>query len=193
MFKFVRDFFDRNAKTSKKIGDYFSWSDQRLEVRETSACGKGVFAKENIKKGERLAIFGGYVFHNDETFSFPLKFRDNCINVTEALVLGARSESELEIASFFNHSCSPNAGINGQIFLVAMRDIIKDEEVAFDYATTVCRSKEVMPYIMYCRCGSKNCRKRITDNDWKIKELQERYKGFFQFYLEEKINSLNKE
>lgn len=170
--------------------DHFSWTNTSLELKETFIYGKGVFAKQNIKKDERLAIFGGYIMHSDEMLSLPREFKDNCINVTEAFVLGVKHESELELASFFNHSCSPNAGIKGQIFLVAMRDIAKGEEIVFDYAMTLCRSIEAMPYIMHCRCGSKNCRKIITDKDWEKKDLQEKYKGYFQFYVEEKINKI---
>ena len=33
----------------------------KLEVRDTAKYGKGIFARENIKKDEILAIFGGYI------------------------------------------------------------------------------------------------------------------------------------
>ncbi|MFA6973813.1 MAG: SET domain-containing protein [Parcubacteria group bacterium] len=168
--------------------DYFSWTSPNLELQETQKCGKGVFAKENISQGEKVAIFGGYIMHNDEMLSLPRSINDNCVNVTEEFVLGVRNESELELASFFNHSCDPNAGMKGQIFLVAMRDIKKGEEITFDYAMTLCRSTKAMPYIMHCRCGSVNCRKIITDKDWENADLQEKYEGYFQFYVEEKIN-----
>jgi len=38
-----------------------------------------------------------------------------------------------------------------------------------------------------CNCGSKNCQKIITGNDWKIPELQERHKGYFSDYLAKKM------
>ena len=40
---------------------------------------------------------------------------------------------------------------------------------------------------MECKCGSSNCRKRITEEDWKIPELREKYNGYFSQYLQEKI------
>lgn len=90
---------------------------------------------------------------------------------------------------FVNHSCDPNAGFNGQIFMVAMRDIKKDEEIVYDYAMLMHANKRSNSYFkMKCKCGSKMCRGFITENDWKISELQKRYDGYFQWYLQEKIN-----
>jgi hypothetical protein len=65
---------------------------------------------------------------------------------------------EIEDSFFFNHSCEPNAGIKGQIFLIAMRDIRKGEEVTFDYAMCLHETKEARQYRMKCRCESPNCR-----------------------------------
>lgn len=192
MLKFLNKLSRGKIKSPEKIKDYFSWTNPKLELRETFLYGKGIFAKQKIRKNERLAIFGGYIMHNDEMLALPREINDNCVNVTETFVLGVKYKSELELASFFNHSCNPNSGMRGQIFLVAMRDIAKDEEVTFDYAMTLCGSSKTEPYILKCCCGSKNCRKIITDNDWKNKDLQKKYEGYFQFYIEEKINKKNK-
>ena len=106
------------------------------------------------------------------------------------LCLGVKKKSEIEYSCFFNHSCDPNAGINGQIFLVAMRDIEKGEQITFDYAMTLHHTEGVGRYELKCLCGSKNCRGTITEDDWKIPELQKKYAGYFQWYLEEKIKKL---
>lgn len=37
----------------------YSWMNPKLEIRETEACGKGVFAKSAIACGERLVVLGG--------------------------------------------------------------------------------------------------------------------------------------
>lgn len=52
--------------------------------------------------------------------------------------------------------------------------------------------KGVTPYNLPCGCGTKDCRKIITDNDWKLPELQNRYDGYFQWFLQEKIDKLKK-
>ncbi len=87
----------------------------------------------------------------------------------------------------FNHSCNPNAGCKGTIFLIAMRNIRKDEEVTFDYAMDLHRTRGCKPHRLPCQCGEDNCRRVITDMDWRIPELQTRYRGYFQWYIEEAI------
>ena len=110
------------------------------------------------------------------------------LQVNDFLSLCASTQNELGGINFFNHSCEPNAGIKGQIFLTAMRDIKAGEEVTFDYAMTLARTKHAKPYRMNCLCGKALCRKIITDNDWKIPVLQKKYKGFFQYFIQEKIS-----
>lgn len=168
----------------------FSWMNPKLGVRETQKYGKGVFAKKDIKKGETLAIFGGYVFSASEEEKLPGNLGDYSLQISESLVIGPAYENEISDSESFNHSCNPNAGFRGQISLVAIKNIKKSEQIVFDYAMVLSKSKEAKFYKMKCFCGSKNCRKYVTDNDWKIPELQKKYKSYFQFYLQEKINKL---
>lgn len=44
---------------------------------------------------------------------------------------------------------------------------------------------------MECSCGAPNCRKVITEHDWKLPDLQQRYRGYFSQYLQEKIAAEN--
>jgi uncharacterized protein len=187
----------------------FSWMNSKLEIRETikygkamtaitngsskvyrkdSRCNKGVFAKEMIEAGENLAIFGGRVIPiSEETGDWGIQIdEDFVINAYEP------NTSLMEESFFFNHSCEPNAGIKGQIFLIAMRDILKDEEITFDYAMCLHETKGASPYLLECHCDTSNCRCVITDNDWKIPELQRKYNGWFSWYLQEKINRMKK-
>ncbi len=113
------------------------------------------------------------------------------MQIEERFVLGRRGAMEPEPADFFNHSCEPNCGFKGQIFLVAMRPIRKGEEVTFDYAMVVSESvSSNIVFEMHCRCQTKSCRRIITENDWKLPLLQQKYKGFFSHYLQEKIDAL---
>jgi len=140
-----------------------------------------------VKAGVRLAIFGGRVTHVAEEIG------DYGIQIDEDFVIDGVSEHSgdfYEDTFFINHSCEPNAGIKGQIFLVAMRDIAENEGVTFDYAMCLHETKGAPPYRMECLCGRINCRKVITDNDWKLPDLQKKYDGWFSWYLQEKINML---
>lgn len=157
----------------------------KLEVRESQSGGKGIFASEEIKANELLAILGGCVMSASEEIG------DWALQVDENMVIGTPPEEDVEKDSFnyFNHSCNPNAGIKGQIMLVAMKNILTGTEVTFDYAMVLHPSVGCSPYKMKCSCGATNCRKMITDEDWRLPELQSRYNGYFSFYLQEKIDS----
>ncbi|MEK6887732.1 MAG: SET domain-containing protein [Candidatus Aenigmatarchaeota archaeon] len=169
-----------------------SWLNPKLEVRTSEMHDKGVFAKENIKKGERLAILGGSIMLIDEIDNLPESAQEYPMQIEERFVLGNRTPL-YEDTDFFNHSCSPNSGFHGQIFLVAMRDIAKEEEITFDYAMIVSESVgSNIVFEMDCNCGSPSCRKRITEDDWKIPELRSKYKGYFSEYIKQKILSEKK-
>lgn len=170
----------------KKI---FSWINPKLKVKKSVKGGYGVFTSEKIKKDEVLAIFGGYVMGVKEEENLPIEFRDHGVQISENFVLTVKRKSEVG-DGYFNHSCNPNAGFKGQIFLVSMRNIEKNEEITFDYAMAVHKSKGAKYYKMKCLCGSKNCRGYITEDDWKNPEIQKRYDGYFQYYLQEKINKI---
>lgn len=104
------------------------------------------------------------------------------IQVDNDLFFVATNKKELEAADHINHSCNPNCGINGTLKIVAMKDIGPGEEITFDYA--MCESSK---YEIKCACGSSNCRKTISGNDWKKRKLQKKYCGFFSDYLKRKI------
>ncbi|MFA5830570.1 MAG: SET domain-containing protein [Candidatus Paceibacterota bacterium] len=166
-----------------------SWIHPSLEVRGSKTEGKGVFAKEDIKQGERLAIFGGTVLTIDEMNKLPEQNQSHLMQIEERFVFGTTS-SNPEDTDYFNHNCNPNAGFHGQIFLVAMRDIAKDEEITFDYAMIISESVGVSipeDIDMDCHCGAPNCWKRFTENDWKIPELREKYQDYFSEYIKRKI------
>lgn len=170
----------------------FNWLNPKLKVKKTVKYDLGTFAQEDIKKGDLLLVLSGYVMKLSEEEKLPGTLSDNGIQVTEDFSLCVSKKEELGGINFFNHSCDPNVGIKGQIFLVAMKDIKKGEEATFDYAMTLSRSKNAKPYRLKCLCGKKNCRGVITDDDWKDKKLQKKYKGYFQYYLQEKIDKLKK-
>lgn len=169
----------------------YSWLNSKLTPSKIDGLGDGVFTNDFIKKDETLAIFGGHIISFKDEAQLPEDYRDTGIQISDSLVLSSLTDKE--DVDNLNHSCDPNAGIRGQIFLVAMRDINPGEQITFDYAMCLSYLEENCPYFynMKCLCGAKNCRKQITADDWKIPELQKKYNGFFQWYIQEKINNLN--
>jgi uncharacterized protein len=156
----------------------------KLEAHIRGDGERGLFAREFMRKGELLAVFGGKVVTCAEMNKVPCKIRRLSIQVAEGFYLLSIEDSE---ADWINHSCTPNAGLNGQIMLVAMRDIRRGEEITFDYAMS-----DGTPYDEFdCMCGSLDCRGYVSGNDWKLPELQRRYQGHFSPYLQERINQMH--
>lgn len=159
-----------------------SFLSPRLEGRPVNG-GRGVFARERIEKGDVIAVWGGEVAERASFDLLPESTRRISVQVEDHLFLVPNQEGPAE---WFNHSCCPNAGMQGQITLVALRDILAGEEVCYDYAMS-----DGSPYDEFaCFCGTPFCRKHITGNDWQLPELWSRYEGHFSPYLERRILQL---
>ena len=164
-----------------------SYISPKAAIGASRIHGKGLFAVGAIAAGEVVCVKGGYVFDRDTLRSMPGWFRAAEIQLDEDLFIGPLEEAEREGSMIYsNHSCAPNIGVRGQVVFVAMRDIEAGEELTHDWATT---DDDV--YELECRCGSANCRRVITGKDWRRKELQEKYNGYFSWYLTEKIKRLS--
>lgn len=154
----------------------------KVEVRDRALNGKGIFAKEYIKKDEIVFIKGGHILTRDEIFSSGVI--NSYFPISDEYFLGATNKEEEDAIKLYqNHSCNPNVGLRGEITFVAMRDIQKDEELTVDYAFI-----DNEDYSFICTCGSKNCRGTVTGYDWKIAELQDKYYDYFAQYLKDKID-----
>lgn len=165
------------------MSDYpYSYLSPKLEARRT-AHGFGSFAREAVYAGELLTIWGGQVLPKEVFMTLSQHVRSISIQVEDGLFLVPIRPEE---ADYFNHCCNPNAGLNGQSSLIAMRDIMPGEEICFDYAMS-----DSTPYDEFtCGCGASNCRGQVTGNDWQIVELWDQYRGYYSPYLQRKINSL---
>jgi uncharacterized protein len=160
-----------------------SYLSPKVAPRESPIHGTGLFAVEPIAEGETVCVKGGYVFDRRRLDSMPAWFRAAEIQIAEELFIGPLEEREREGCMIFsNHSCEPNVGVRGQIVFVAMRDIRPGEELTHDWATT-----DDDDYELECNCGSASCRRTLNGKDWRKPELQEKYAGYFSWYLQEKI------
>jgi SET domain-containing protein len=161
-----------------------NWLSPSAETRRSGIDGFGTFARRRIMAGELIAAFGGRVITLAEWRALPEEERRRSLAIHDDLELVMCHRGHPGDGDWINHSCEPNAGIRGQIFLVAMRDIEEGEELTFDYAMVICDPE----FRMECRCGRRNCRKIVTGDDWKEPGLQASYLGFFSLYIQDKIN-----
>lgn len=161
-----------------------SWSDPRLEKRESPIHGCGVYATAPIKAGELLHRFGGMVFTSAEQPAIQARLDPgipyNEGKLDDDLYIVMPVDDDLNY--FFNHSCDPNFWGD-----TARRDIAAGEEITMDYAVEF----DDADYLLEpCRCGTALCRGRLAGDDWRRPDLQERYQGHFFPFLERKIQAL---
>jgi SET domain-containing protein len=163
-----------------------TWRAPETEVRKSSIAGRGLFAKAHIAAGSIVAVKGGAVMEGAAWQLLEPQLGAAEIQVAEDLFIAPRSQEEREGSMLFtNHSCEPNIALQGQIVFTAMRDIAAGEELTHDWATT-----DDLDYEMICRCGTSTCRGVITGKDWMMPELQKKYRGWFCWFLQRKIDAL---
>jgi hypothetical protein len=162
-----------------------TYRSSKTEVRPSPIHGRGLFARAAIAAGEIVAVKGGHVLTAAQWAALEPALGAAEIQIADDLVIApVRSDHREGGMLYTNHSCDPNLAIQGQIVLVAMRDIPPGEELTIDWATT-----DDGDYTLHCRCGSPRCRRTVTGKDWMRPELQERYRGWFCWFLQRKIDA----
>jgi hypothetical protein len=89
-----------------------------------------------------------------------------------------------EPGRFINHSCSPNAAVVHDTALIAIRPIAAEEEIRFDYSTTISDG-----WTMACRCGAAECRGLVVAFQLLPESLRRRYAilGQVQRFMVEEV------
>jgi uncharacterized protein len=150
----------------------------------TEKTGFGSVAVEPIAAGEVVAAFGGRCVRRDELDLLPTSQQVRSLQIADDLYLAGAVEPEP--ADFINHCCDPNCVLDGNVVLVAWRDIATGEALTYDYATSDGSDYDEFE----CSCGAANCRGKVTGEDWMLPELQRRYSGSFSPYLAKRIAAL---
>ncbi|GAB3625659.1 SET domain protein [Pandoraea terrae] len=140
-------------------------SKRRIEVRQSGVHGKGVFAVNPLKKGERVIEYKGEIIswkealrrhphdpdHPTHTFYFSLE-DGRCI---DGKVKGNN-------ARWINHACDPNCEAREEddhVYIYAKRDIVVGEELFYDYGLVIdARYTAKLKREYACHCGAKKCR-----------------------------------
>lgn len=136
-----------------------------------SKNGFGIFAKKDFLEKYTLFEIKGRIISCDVEDDLDEETRSNTFRFDEDKYLSPKGE----IADFLNHSCEPNSGVvkkNKKLFLVAISDIKKGDELVMDYSTIIA-SDDV--WKMKCNCGSNHCRKIIKKFNTIPKKTREEY------------------
>lgn len=143
---------------------------RRVVVRRSGIHGRGVFATQPLRAGDRIFEYKGelttwqravrrYECRNDETHTFLFGLSDGSV------IDGGRGGNS---ARWLNHACAPNCEtveIGGRVFINAAHDIRPGEELSIDYALEVDDSATGDDRAAYrCQCGVTTCRGTMLGN-----------------------------
>lgn len=146
------------------------WLDHPLfEIRRSSIQGRGAFAKQRIRPGQKIVEYTGDKIDNDEadrrydedkmgrhhTFLFTLD-DDWCID----------GNKRTNVARLINHSCDPNCEAiiddDNRIWIYALKNIQPGVELVYDYKyERVGDDIKKLEKFYVCHCGSPKCRGSI--------------------------------
>lgn len=155
----------------------------KIHVAKSGLHGKGLFASQDIKKGETVFIIKG------KKIKFLIDSKEKAKKA--GLNWVGISKNEWRDPSFhcvyFNHSCDANTAIRGHVTVVALRNIKKGEEVTFDYSTT----EADIFWRFKCNCGAKNCRKVVESIQFLPEKTYKRYMPYIPKYFRKVYNNFS--
>lgn len=169
-----------------KIYNTKTWTDPRVIIKNSTIEGQGGFATEPIEKGEIVVILGGTLMTQSEFDAFTATASNyDAVQIGEDLHLVDLSPASRAENGSLNHSCDSNLWMQDEVTVVARRDIQRGEELNIDYGLFTTTPDWVLD--QPCQCQSPFCRQQITGNDWQIPDVQQRYKGHFSPYINQRI------
>jgi len=193
---------DQDDKRAEKKGHAFLHP--YIEVRKSPIGGHGLFTTNKIQRDEIIFQENPNgpqekVYGVEEILQFPeekrLQFFHFAYQTSTTEFSAPTSLDNLfeDPGYFMNHSCDPTGWIvKSEVSrIVARRDIEKDEEITYDYATSESYEwpfKLTDGETVKCLCGTSLCRGAVRPNDWKRPDLRLRYKGHFANYLTDLID-----
>ncbi len=154
---------------------------KQLYVKESKIHGKGLFAGELIPKGSLIAILSGKIYKSKDISEYE-EIKNYLFPISEDLFIGPQSKYKIHSIFYLNHSCEPNSAIDGDIKIVALKDIFPEEEITIDYSTLFFDQSHFV-----CNCNSSHCRKSIHGTDILLPELQKKYQNYIANWIQKKI------
>lgn len=152
-------------KSSGIINSVIPPVDKRyIVVKKSGVHGKGVYAKCDIPKDTRIIEYVGEKVTKAESDRRAKKALEKHAKDGNGSIYIYTLNKRYDIdgyvtgnpARYVNHSCEPNCRsdvIRGRIWIIALRDIKKGEELNFDYEYEVRQDWQDHP----CYCGDKKC------------------------------------
>ena len=141
------------------------------KIKKSNIDNRGVYAAQNIKVGKIIIYYKGKIITKKETEKNPKYDNDKAIylfNLNSRYDLDG--DFEYNDARLINHTCNPNCEVVGKglkLWIFALRDIKKGEELSYDYGFGFDEDFKQFP----CKCRAKNCCGYIVreGSRWRIK------------------------
>lgn len=124
-----------------------------LEIRRSGIHGTGGYARKDIPNGTRIIEYVGERISKEESTRRCEADNEYIFIIDENIDLDGNFP--WNPARFINHSCTPNCEAEwdeGRIFINAIRDIKKGEELTFNYGYDM---EDYQDHL--CHCGTPAC------------------------------------
>ena len=140
------------------------------KIKKSNIDKKGLYASKDIKSGARIINYKGKLITNTEVEQNPKFDNDKDIylfDINKRYSLDG--DFSWNTARLINHSCNPNCEVDGKgykIWITAIKDIKKNEELTYDYGFSYDEDYKQFP----CKCRAKNCCGYIvrSESRWRI-------------------------
>ena len=140
------------------------------KIKKSNIDKKGLYASKDIKSGAKIINYKGKLITNTEVEQNPKFDNDKDIylfDINKRYSLDG--DFSWNTARLINHSCNPNCEVDGKgykIWITAIKDIKKNEELTYDYGFSYDEDYKQFP----CKCRAKNCCGYIvrSESRWRI-------------------------
>ena len=142
------------------------------KIKKSNIDNRGLYANRDIKDGTKIIEYKGKIVTKKKVEEDTKFNNDKAIylfNLNKKYDLDG--DFKFNTARLINHSCNPNCEVSGtglKIWVYAIKDIKKGEELSYDYGFGYDEYYKDFP----CRCGSNNCVGYIVreGSRWRIKK-----------------------
>ena len=133
-----------------------------------------LYDKRDIKDRTRIIEYKGKIVtkkHVEKNTKFDNEKAIYLFNINKKYDLDG--DFKYNTARLINHSCDPNCEVFGtglKVWVYAIRDIKKGEELSYDYGFGFDKDFKDFP----CKCGSKKCVGYIIreESRWRLKKFK---------------------
>jgi SET domain-containing protein len=149
---------------------------KKVETKDTQGSGNGLFAMEDVKKGDYIIEYVGRIVYEEQDNVYGMRISD--------MDLWIDPTSTGCPAKYMNHSCEPNCNLEQwavdglpRMCFFAIEDIKSGEELTFDYNWELkAVSKDMFEKsATKCKCGKLTC--HIYIERMKMQGMRQRGQG----------------